>query len=115
MTPAWLHILSLFSIVLGVACALWVTVDVVRRPPHMTVMTFVGPLTALFGSLLLVAFYLRHGPAHSLLPNATESTPATATTHRSPSPWPRVRCIAAPAVRWVTSSRKRLPSRILRS
>ena len=63
MMESGLHLLALISIALGVVCALWVSIDVVRRPPHMTVMAFVWPLTALFGSLLLVAFYLRHGRA----------------------------------------------------
>jgi hypothetical protein len=61
--PAWLHLFALFSVALGSVCALWVAADVRRRPPHMTVMAFVWPLTALFGSLLLVAFYRRHGRA----------------------------------------------------
>lgn len=66
MIPYPLHIFSLFSIALGIVCALWVAADVIRRPPHMTVMAFVWPLTALFGSLLLTAFYLRHGRAQPL-------------------------------------------------
>jgi hypothetical protein len=66
MIPYALHIFSLFSVILGIVCALWVALDVIRRPPHMTVMAFVWPLTALFGSLLLTAFYLRYGRAQAL-------------------------------------------------
>jgi hypothetical protein len=66
MIPYTLHMLSVFSVILGFVCTLWVAVDVIRRPPHMAVMAWVWPLTALFGSLLLTAFYLRHGRARPL-------------------------------------------------
>lgn len=47
----------------AVACALFVTVDVVRHPQQMRVMAFVWPLTTLFGSVLWLVFYLRRGRA----------------------------------------------------
>ncbi|WP_102224258.1 DUF4396 domain-containing protein [Acidimangrovimonas sediminis] len=61
MYPSWLVVLSWLTIVLGVASALWVAIDVRRRPPPMGIMAAVWPLTALFGGPILVAFYLRHG------------------------------------------------------
>lgn len=48
---------------IAVGCALFVAVDVLRRPQQMTVMSFVWPLTMLFGSLVWLAFYLRVGRA----------------------------------------------------
>ncbi|HTH60543.1 MAG TPA: DUF4396 domain-containing protein [Paraburkholderia sp.] len=59
--PPWLHALAIASVVLGVACAAAVTVDEIRHPQKMTVMNFVWPLTALFGSLLWVAGYYAWG------------------------------------------------------
>lgn len=54
---------STVMVVLGVACAAFVAVDVARRPQRMGVMSLVWPLTALFGSLLWLAAYLRWGRA----------------------------------------------------
>jgi Domain of unknown function (DUF4396) len=45
------------------ACALWIARDCRRHPQHMGIMNLVWPLSALFGSLLLLWFYLRHGRA----------------------------------------------------
>ncbi|MEP6631517.1 MAG: DUF4396 domain-containing protein [Lapillicoccus sp.] len=59
--PPWLTILSGASIALAVACGLVVVVDVIRRPQPMPVMAFVWPLTMLFGSLVWLTFYWRHG------------------------------------------------------
>ncbi|MFZ0468315.1 MAG: DUF4396 domain-containing protein [Thiogranum sp.] len=86
MIPYPLHIFSLFSIVLGIVCALWVAADVIRRPPYMTVMAFVWPLTALFGSLLLTAFYLRHGRARPL--PEREGKAHTDNGHGNDTPFP---------------------------
>ncbi len=63
----WLHLLhplAVTSLVLGVACALWLAIAVNRHPPHMTVMRLVWPICALFGSVFVLAFYLRHGRDH---------------------------------------------------
>ena len=61
MFPAWLHALSIAALVLGAGCALLVAVDVARRPQKMAVMNVVWPVTALFGTVLLVWFYRRFG------------------------------------------------------
>ena len=50
-------------LVVAVACAVFVAIDVVRRPPHMRVMAVVWPLTMLFGSVVWLVFYLRRGRA----------------------------------------------------
>ncbi|PFG41613.1 uncharacterized protein DUF4396 [Isoptericola jiangsuensis] len=55
--------LAVVMIVLGVGSAVGVAVDVARRPQPMRVMDVVWPVTALFGSLLWVAAYLRWGRA----------------------------------------------------
>jgi len=61
--PPLLTAVCIGLLVLAVACALVVTVDVVRHPPHMRVMAFVWPLTMLFGSVVWLVFYLRRGRA----------------------------------------------------
>ncbi len=59
--PTWLTAVSVVSLVLAVGCAGWIALDVRRRPQHMRVMDVVWPVTALFGSLVAVWFYRRHG------------------------------------------------------
>lgn len=68
MSVIELHLLAITSVVLGLVSAGWLAVDVVRHPPHMAVMKWVWPLCGLFGSVLVLAFYLRHGrePAHAV-------------------------------------------------
>jgi hypothetical protein len=63
MYPSWLTALSILSLAAGVGAALWLVTDLWRFPQKMAVMNAVWPLTALFGSGLLVWFYLRHGRA----------------------------------------------------
>lgn len=57
--PPWVTALSVALLTIAVGCALWVAVDVWRRPQHMAVMNVVWPVTMLFGSLLWLWFYLR--------------------------------------------------------
>ncbi|MCX4195014.1 DUF4396 domain-containing protein [Methylobacterium organophilum] len=61
MVPHWLHVLAASCLLLGAACALVVSVDVIRRPQHMAVMNVVWPVTALFGTLAVVWAYFRYG------------------------------------------------------
>jgi hypothetical protein len=61
--PAWLQIVSTASLMLGCGCALFIIVDEVPRPQPMWVMNLVWPLTALFGSVLWLIFYLVSGRA----------------------------------------------------
>jgi hypothetical protein len=59
--PTWLSVLAWVSLALGVGCAVAIVVDELRRPPRMSVMAFVWPLTALFGSVLWFGAYLQWG------------------------------------------------------
>ncbi|OJV76685.1 MAG: hypothetical protein BGO37_11705 [Cellulomonas sp. 73-92] len=59
--PTWTAAVAWTTLGLGLACALLIVVDVLRRPQRMAVMAVVWPLTALFGSLLWTAAYLRWG------------------------------------------------------
>ena len=55
--PDWLHTLSVVSLALAALCALLIVIDELRRPQKMWIMNLVWPLTALFGSVLWLAFY----------------------------------------------------------
>ena len=59
--PAWLHTLSIISLLLAGVCALWIAIDVARHPQKMAVMNFVWPLAALFGSVVWVWLYRAFG------------------------------------------------------
>ena len=59
--PLWLHSVAIVSIAVGFACAAWIVADEIRHPQKMPIMNWVWPLTALFGSVLWLAFYLRFG------------------------------------------------------
>ena len=59
--PAWLHTLSIISLLLAGACSLWIAFDVARHPQKMAVMNFVWPLAALFGSVVWVWLYRAFG------------------------------------------------------
>lgn len=59
--PAWLHILSFASIVLGAVCAVAIAADEVAHPQKMWIMNLVWPVTALFGTVLWVAAYYAWG------------------------------------------------------
>lgn len=61
--PTWLTAVSFVSLAVALACGVWIAVDVVRRPPRMGVMAVVWPVTALFGSVVALWFYRRHGRA----------------------------------------------------
>ncbi|MEI4470991.1 DUF4396 domain-containing protein [Frigidibacter sp. MR17.24] len=62
MPPA-LHALAIASLAAGLLCAAWIALDVRRRPPQMWIMALVWPLSALFGSLAVLALYLGAGRA----------------------------------------------------
>ena len=61
MIPTWLHTLSAGGLLLGGICFLIVIVDIVRHPQRMGIMNIVWPVTALFGTFLVVAGYFRYG------------------------------------------------------
>ena len=61
MVPIWLHLLAIASLVLGAMCALWVAIDEMRHPQHMWIMNLVWPITALYATVLGLAFYFAYG------------------------------------------------------
>lgn len=61
MIPAWLHILSIAWLSLGVLCAAVIAADVLRHPQHMWIMDVVWPVTALFGTIWVVWQYFAYG------------------------------------------------------
>ncbi len=61
MIPAWLHILSIGFLLLGLLCAILVAADVARHPQHMWIMNVVWPVTALFGTVWVAWQYFAYG------------------------------------------------------
>lgn len=61
MFPAWFHALAILALLLGGACSLLLSVQVIRQPQHMTVMNIVWPVSALFGTVATVWAYFRYG------------------------------------------------------
>tara|TARA_B100000678_G_C18184683_1_gene492628 strand:+ start:358 stop:1056 length:699 start_codon:yes stop_codon:yes gene_type:complete len=59
--PAWLHTLSTLSLIIGFVCAIYIAIDELRFPQKMWIMNLVWPLTALFGSVIWLAFYRSFG------------------------------------------------------
>ncbi|MEO7337560.1 MAG: DUF4396 domain-containing protein [Caldimonas sp.] len=53
--------MSIVALLLGLACALVIAVDVMRHPQQMAVMNVVWPVTALFGTALSVWGYFHYG------------------------------------------------------
>jgi hypothetical protein len=61
MIPHWLHLVSIFTLVLGFAAAGVIMIDEMRHPQHMWIMNIVWPVVALFGTVLTVWAYFRYG------------------------------------------------------
>jgi Domain of unknown function (DUF4396) len=61
MIPAWLHALSIASLVLGFLCAAVILADEFSDPQHMWIMNVVWPVVALFGSVIAVWNYVTYG------------------------------------------------------
>jgi uncharacterized protein DUF4396 len=61
MIPSWLHILSVVALAAGFLCAGIVLLDVLRSPQRMAIMNVVWPITALFGTVVIVWLYFRYG------------------------------------------------------
>ena len=61
MIPAWLHVLSIASLLVSAACAAVIARDLTRHPQHMWIMNIVWPVTALFGSIWIVWQYFTYG------------------------------------------------------
>lgn len=87
--PTWLLVISWISLGLGVLSAVFILVDVWRRPQPMKVMNVVWPIDGLWGSVGWVAAYLWWGRAaprsapssgSSVAMSASQSMPASAGT-----------------------------------
>lgn len=57
--------IAIANVVLSIVLAVWSVVDVNRRPPAMTVMKWVWPLTFMWGGLFALAMYLWFGRSPS--------------------------------------------------
>lgn len=58
MHPSWLTMLSWVALGSAFACAMWLALEVARRPQRMWIMNVVWPVTALYmGPLALWAYY----------------------------------------------------------
>jgi hypothetical protein len=84
MIPAWLHALSLVSLILAATCAVAIAIDEVRHPQHMGIMNVVWPVCALFGSLWVLWQYVTYGRL------ATHARMQAAMQHDQPPPSRRV-------------------------
>lgn len=87
--------IAIANIVVSILLAGWSILDVQRRPPHMSVMKWVWPLTLLWGGLFALAMYLafgrapvkqgshhhEHGHAHGHLQHAFWQSVALGATH----------------------------------
>lgn len=63
MIPAWLHDLSIASLLAGAICAAVIAADLRRHPQRMWIMDLVWPVTALFGSVWVLWQYFTYGRA----------------------------------------------------
>jgi hypothetical protein len=86
--PAWLHLLSIAALALGLGCALVVAIDVARHPQRMAIMNIVWPVAALFGTLIWLWGYFRYGRRASKPPGAGAGPPHGTGAHASPTPFP---------------------------
>ena len=61
MVPQWLHLLAIFPSRIGAICSFWIAIDEMQHPQHMWIMNLVWPITALYASVIGVAFYFSYG------------------------------------------------------
>lgn len=88
MYPAWLHALCLVSLLLGGGCALFVALDVAKRPQKMGVMNVVWPVAMLFGGIVVLWFYLTFG-RQPVPPKGQDNRPASDSTEPD-QPFPAI-------------------------
>ncbi len=88
MIPAWLHVLSIVFLLLGLVCAAVITADVFRHPQHMWIMNVVWPVTALFGTVWVLWQYFAYGrlAAHERAHAAMERGEEMPSKTRTPFP-----------------------------
>lgn len=67
--------IAALSLLLALLCFLWLIVDIIRHPQHMTIMNFVWPLTALYAGPLALVFYYWFGrqDSHDQMQNGNHS------------------------------------------
>lgn len=75
--PTWLLVVSWISLGLGVLSAVFIAMDISRRPQPMKVMNVVWPIDGLWGSVGWVAAYLWWGRADSAKRLNSVSSPGT--------------------------------------
>ncbi len=73
MVPLWLHVLSIVSLSLGLISFVIIAADVVRYPQKMWIMNVVWPVTALFGSLLMLWAYFTYGRSAAMKETAADN------------------------------------------
>lgn len=71
MFQAWLHWLAIASLLIASLCSVLIAFDETRTPQSMWIMYLVWPLTALFGGLLWLVLYWRHGRSSAAAHGAT--------------------------------------------
>jgi hypothetical protein len=59
--PAWFHALAILALLLGLLCCAIVLNSVLRHPQRMAIMNVVWPVTALFGTVVVMWGYFRYG------------------------------------------------------
>ncbi|MBP1849885.1 DUF4396 domain-containing protein [Rhizobium halophytocola] len=80
MFPLWFRLLSSASLLLAVACAVFILLDLSRRPQPMRIMNVVWPVCALFGSIFLLVFYCLYGRAKTR-PSLSGASAGTTMSH----------------------------------
>jgi hypothetical protein len=61
MMPGWLHLIASGALLTAIVCAVVIALDEIRNPQRMWIMNIVWPVSALFGTVLWLAFYLGFG------------------------------------------------------
>jgi hypothetical protein len=61
MIPEWLHVLAIVSLGVALICAISIALDEMLHPQRIWIMNLVWTISALYGSLLILAFYFAYG------------------------------------------------------
>ncbi len=88
MIPHWLHLVSIFALVLGFISAGVIMIDEMRHPQHMWIMSVVWPVVALFGTMLTVWAYFRYGRRATMEAVMNAKTEAREPADKSATPFP---------------------------
>jgi hypothetical protein len=63
MLPAWLHVLATTALAAGILIAVVIALDEIHYPQPMAIMNVVWPVSALFGTVFVLAAYVVYGRA----------------------------------------------------